>query len=79
MKPTKMELINRNGCVCMLCGKDVGKHIQWHHIVPKSAGGKDTYENGSLVCPLCHVTIHDYTYGEDVYQQMTEKILTNKK
>lgn len=79
MKAAKLELLNKHGTKCMICGKDVGKKIQWHHIVPRYAGGYDTYENGSLLCPLCHVEIHFYEYGDEEYTRLTKIILQNKK
>lgn len=79
MKATKYELLQKHGTKCMICGKDVGKHIQWHHIVPKYAGGRDTYENGSLLCPLCHAEVHDFMYGDEEYTKTIEIILANKK
>lgn len=79
MKPAKIELLRRNGTKCMLCGKDLGKHIQWHHLVPRYAGGLDTYENGSLLCSNCHIEVHDFMYGDQEYTNFTKRILANKK
>lgn len=79
MKATKIELLQRNGTKCMICGNDVGKLIQWHHIVPRYAGGTDIYENGSLLCPLCHIELHYHEYGDEEYTRLTEIILQNKK
>ena len=79
MKPVKTQLVQKNGTICMLCGKDVGKHIQWHHLIPRYAGGDDSYENGSLLCCNCHLEVHDFMYGDEEYTIYTEKILANKK
>ena len=79
MKATKLELIEKHGKKCMLCGKEVEKHIQWHHIIPRYAGGDDSYENGSLLCCNCHLEVHDFMYGDEEYTIYTEKILANKK
>lgn len=79
MKATKLELLQRNGTKCMICGKDVGKKIQWHHIIPRYAGGTDSYGNGSLLCHLCHVEIHFYEYGDEEYTRLTKIIRQNKK
>ena len=40
--------------VCFLCGRPLGAKVQWHHIVPKSRGGRET----APVHPICHRTIH---------------------
>lgn len=39
---------------CALCGRPLGRRIEWHHIVPKSEGGRDTVP----VHPICHRAIH---------------------
>lgn len=39
---------------CFLCGRPLGRKIEWHHVVPKSRGGRDT----EPVHPICHRTIH---------------------
>ena len=39
---------------CFLCGRPLGRRVEWHHPVPKSRGGADTVP----VHPICHRTIH---------------------
>jgi len=39
---------------CALCGRPLGVRIEWHHVVPKSEGGRDTVP----LHPICHRTIH---------------------
>jgi hypothetical protein len=40
--------------VCALCGRPLGAKVEWHHLVPKSEGGRET----APVHPICHRTIH---------------------
>jgi len=40
--------------VCALCGRPLGARVEWHHLVPKSEGGRET----APVHPICHRTIH---------------------
>ena len=40
--------------LCFLCGRPLGRRIEWHHVVPKSRGGRET----EPVHPICHRTIH---------------------
>ena len=40
--------------VCFLCGRPLGRRVEWHHPVPKSRGGRETVP----VHPICHRTIH---------------------
>ncbi|GHD14288.1 HNH endonuclease [Tianweitania populi] len=39
---------------CWLCGRLLGKRVEWHHPIPKSRGGRTTVP----VHPICHRTIH---------------------
>ena len=39
---------------CGLCGRPLGARVEWHHVVPKSEGGRDTIP----VHPICHRIIH---------------------
>ena len=39
---------------CGLCRRPLGMRIEWHHVVPKSQGGRDTV----ALHPICHRTIH---------------------
>ena len=39
---------------CALCDRPLGARVEWHHVVPKSQGGRDTV----AVHPICHRTIH---------------------
>lgn len=42
------------GLICFLCGRPLGRRVEWHHPVPKSRGGRET----APVHPICHRTIH---------------------
>jgi len=39
---------------CFLCGRPLGRRVQWHHPVPKSRGGRETLP----IHPICHRKIH---------------------
>ena len=42
------------GPACFLCGRLLGRRVEYHHIVPKSRGGRET----APIHPICHRTIH---------------------
>lgn len=47
---------------CRKCLKTTKLHgvvMHAHHIIPKSAGGKDDPENGLPLCFDCHMSLHD--------------------
>lgn len=39
---------------CWLCERPIGTRVEWHHVVPKSRGGRETV----AVHPICHRTLH---------------------
>lgn len=42
--------------MCWLCGRVLGRCVQWHHTVPKGKGGCETVP----VHPICHRAIHTH-------------------
>lgn len=46
-----------HGDVCQQCGWDKAP-CDVHHSIPKSMGGKNTVENGKVLCPNCHRLAH---------------------
>ena len=47
---------------CSLCARPLGAKTEWHHVVPKSEGGRDTVP----VHPICHRTIHAAVSNADL-------------
>jgi hypothetical protein len=46
---------------CWLCGRPLGRRVEWHHPKPKSRGGRDV----TAVHPICHRAIHaNFTNAE---------------
>lgn len=39
---------------CALCGRLLGRRVEWHHVIPRSEGGTLTVP----VHPICHRAIH---------------------
>lgn len=39
---------------CLLCERPLGRKIEWHHLIPKSRGGRDM----APIHPICHRTVH---------------------
>lgn len=50
---SKQNIIRRDRGVCQYCGKSEG-HMTIDHVVPKSHGGRDTWENLVCACPECN-------------------------
>ena len=40
--------------ICWLCGRPLGRRVEWHHPRPKSRGGRVI----EPVHPICHRVIH---------------------
>jgi hypothetical protein len=51
---------NQSGWECERCGKRFadGWMIEFHHRLPTSAGGQDTFDNMSCLCQECHYNAH---------------------
>lgn len=47
-----------SGGDCWLCGRPLGRRVEWHHPVPRSRGGREVVP----LHPICHRTIHA-TFG----------------
>lgn len=48
--------------VCALCGRPLGARTEWHHVVPKSEGGRETVP----LHPICHRTVHASASNADL-------------
>jgi len=47
---------------CALCGRPLGRRVEWHHVVPKSRGGRETLP----LHPICHRAIHANVSNKDL-------------
>ena len=47
---------------CFLCGRPLGQRIEWHHVVPKSRGGRET----APIHPICHRIIHRLLTNKEI-------------
>lgn len=53
VKPSKMGVYRRDGHKCQYCGST--RSLTIDHVVPKSKGGGDTWENLVTCCSVCNV------------------------
>ena len=53
---------------CALCERPLGARVEWHHLVPKSEGGRVT----APVHPICHRTIHALVPNADLARAYAE-------
>lgn len=47
---------------CALCDRPLGRRVEWHHVVPKSEGGRDTVP----LHPICHRAIHAHASNAEL-------------
>lgn len=52
-KPTKAAIYRRDNYSCQYCGST--RSLTIDHLVPKSRGGKDTWDNLLLACSSCNI------------------------
>lgn len=50
---SRRNIMKRDGFVCQYCGKKTDLTID--HVLPKSRGGQDTWENLTTACEKCNV------------------------
>lgn len=86
MHETKAKLIEKNGLRCMLCEKKKPyRELQWHHIKWRSICKQEgipvdnSYDNGALLCVMCHSFVHTLDYNSKRYQQLMEKVKSNRE
>jgi 5-methylcytosine-specific restriction endonuclease McrA len=48
--------------LCALCRRPLGHRVEWHHVIPKSQGGRDTVP----LHPICHRAIHHAATNKDL-------------
>jgi site-specific DNA-methyltransferase (adenine-specific) len=76
-KPIKERLYKEQNCLCNACGKhfDIW-NMEIDHIIPKSKGGGDYYENYQLLCSHCNKLKGDRTmeYVRLVVKTRTEML-----
>jgi 5-methylcytosine-specific restriction endonuclease McrA len=51
---TRRNVMHRDGYTCQYCGKKTDLTID--HVIPRSRGGKDTWDNVVVACLRCNVT-----------------------
>jgi 5-methylcytosine-specific restriction endonuclease McrA len=51
-KPTRALIYQRDDHTCQYCGSQ--KRLTIDHVVPKSRGGQDTWENMVVACSSCN-------------------------
>jgi 5-methylcytosine-specific restriction endonuclease McrA len=60
---SKQNVLRRDNGVCQYCGKSTGR-MTIDHVVPKSHGGAETWENLVCACPECNNSKGDRTLEE---------------
>ncbi|MBQ8326986.1 MAG: HNH endonuclease [Lachnospiraceae bacterium] len=68
-KSTKRKIVKVWHDECAICGSR--DFLEFHHIIPKSSGGSDDYDNIILLCACCHSGIHERAYNAQKYHKRT--------
>lgn len=62
VKYSRQTVMSRDNYRCYLCGKSFGKdHLTIDHIVPRSKGGRSTWDNTITCCKPCNYNKADMT------------------
>lgn len=62
--PTKKNIFIRDGHTCVYCGNENPSDMTIDHVMPKSRGGRDTWENLVCACYRCNHKKADRTPEE---------------
>jgi 5-methylcytosine-specific restriction endonuclease McrA len=60
---TKQNILKRDHKTCQYCGKTVGS-MTVDHVIPRSLGGGDTWQNLVCACSVCNTKKGDRTLKE---------------
>lgn len=81
----RKAVLERDKATCQCCklgGQRFLDILDYHHILPVFLGGKDTIDNGIMLCVACHRLVHLYSTGdlyidkellEDEYSNLTDE------
>ncbi|MBW4620612.1 MAG: HNH endonuclease [Cyanosarcina radialis HA8281-LM2] len=51
----RAEVLRRDNKCCQVCGKPYSGQV--HHVVPRSQGGTDDFDNLMTLCGRCHMLV----------------------
>ena len=63
IQPTKQNILKRDHGICQYCGKSEGP-MTVDHVIPRSQGGGETWENLVCACSMCNNKKDDKTIDE---------------
>ena len=61
---TRKAILARDGHTCQYCGRDKRSTLTVDHVIPRSRGGKHTFENCTTACLSCNQDKADYLLEE---------------
>ncbi|MCX7703075.1 MAG: HNH endonuclease [Planctomycetota bacterium] len=63
--PTRASLLARDGCTCQYCGRRLPpSRLTIDHIIPRSRGGSDDWDNLVVACIDCNIRKGDFSPEE---------------
>lgn len=65
-KHIKRKVSELWGNQCAVCG--AVDYLEYHHLIPKTKGGTDDYDNLILLCACCHAAVHNRAYDPQKYK-----------
>lgn len=63
LSPTRRNILKRDNFKCQYCGTKIGP-MTVDHVIPKTLGGKDTWENLVCACVKCNTRKGDISLRE---------------
>ena len=63
-KEVRIQILERDNYSCQICHekakKEYNPHFHVHHIIPRTRGGTDTFDNLVTLCSLCHKSVEPH-------------------
>ena len=72
LKPTRENIFKRDGMKCIYLGCEANKNLTLDHVLPRSRGGGNTWENLATCCSKCNGRKGDRT-PEEAGMKMRQK------
>jgi 5-methylcytosine-specific restriction endonuclease McrA len=72
LKPTRENIFKRDGMKCIYLGCESNKNLTLDHVIPRSRGGDNTWENLATCCSKCNGRKGDRT-PEEAGMKMRQK------
>jgi 5-methylcytosine-specific restriction endonuclease McrA len=74
---SRLNIINRDGYICYLCKRQIGKReLVLDHVIPLARGGPHSEDNLRVACRFCNARKGDKLVAECAWLKVSDGTLT---